>query len=122
MTTLPIISWFEIPAVNYDRAIQFYEQVFNVNLKREETDGMAMAIFPHADAQSAGAVVSCEAYKPNANGVCIYLYTTEFDAALQRVEKSGGKVAMPKMSIGPNGFIAHFIDTEGNRVGLHTNP
>lgn len=122
MTTVSIISWFEIPTANYDRAIQFYENVFNVTLKREEADGMAMAIFPHADAQTAGAVVSCEAYKPSSNGVCIYLYTTDLDAALLRVEKNGGKVAMPKMSIGPNGFIAHFIDTEGNRVGLHTNP
>lgn len=122
MTTPPIITWFEIPTTDYNRAIQFYENVFKVTLKQEETDGMAMAIFPHADAQSAGAVVNCDAYKPHANGVCIYLYSNDFDAALQRVEQNGGKVVMPKMSIGPNGFIAHFIDSEGNRIGLHVNP
>ena len=122
MTTLPIITWFEIPTIDYNRAVQFYERVFNVRLKQEEMDCMAMAVFPHADGQSAGAVVNGESFKPSADGVCIYLYSADFDAALQRVEANGGKVVLPRTSIGPNGFIAHFIDCEGNRIGLHTNP
>lgn len=122
MNITPIISWFEIPSANYNRAVQFYERVFKVELKHEEMDDMAMAVFPHAEAQSAGAVIHCNASKPDSDGVCIYLYSNDFDAALQRIENHGGKIAMPKMSIGPNGFIAHFIDTEGNRIGLHTNP
>ena len=123
MAASPIITWFEIPSVDYNRAVQFYETVFNSSLKHEEMDGMAMAVFPRAEeGQSAGAVVHCDAFKPSATGVCIYLYSTDFDAALQRIERNGGKVVMPKMSIGPNGFIAHFIDSEGNRIGLHTNP
>lgn len=120
MNTIPVITWFEIPSNNFDRAVAFYETVLNVALKREEMDAIAMAVFPHADGQAAGAVVSGAPYQPAADGVCIYLYSTDFDAALQRVEQNGGKVVMPRMSIGPNGFIAHFIDCEGNRIGLHT--
>ena len=122
MNTAPVITWFEIPSVDFDRAIGFYEAVLQVSLKREEMDAIAMAIFPHAEGQAGGAVVNGGPYQTNANGVCIYLFSADFDAALQRVEQNGGKVTMPKMSIGPNGFIAHFIDSEGNRIGLHTLP
>jgi len=122
MNATPVITWFEIPSQDYNRAVKFYEAVFKVNLNREEMDGIAMAVFPHNDGQSAGAVVSGAPYQPAENGVCIYLYSLDFDAALERVVQNGGKVAMPKMSIGPNGYIAHFIDSEGNRIGLHTNP
>lgn len=120
MKLTPIITWFEIPSSNFDRAVQFYEHVLNVSLKREEMDAIAMAVFPHSEEQSAGAVVHGAPYQPATDGVCIYLYSTDFDAALVRVEKNGGKVVLPRMSIGPNGFIAHFIDSEGNRIGLHT--
>jgi len=118
----PIISWFEIPSANYERALRFYETILNVQLKREEMDGIAMAVFPHDEQQTGGAVVHGAPYKPSQDGVCVYLFSADFDAAITRIEKNGGKVVLPKMSIGPNGFIAHFIDSEGNRVGLHTMP
>lgn len=120
MTPTPIITWFEIPSHDYNRAVIFYENVFKLSLKREEMEAIAMAVFPHTEGQSAGAIVHGAPYQPAADGVCIYLYSADFDDALLRIEKSGGKVVMPKMSIGPNGFIAHFIDSEGNRIGLHT--
>lgn len=122
MTSSPVITWFEIPSVDYARAVRFYENVFSVTLKQEEMDCIAMAVFPHAEGQSSGAVTHHETLKPSADGTCIYLYSADFDAALQRIEANGGKIVMPKTSIGPNGFIALFIDTEGNRIGIHTNP
>ncbi len=122
MTTNPITTWFEIPSANFDRAVHFYEAVFQVSLKREEMDGIAMAVFPHTDEQTGGAVVSGAPYKPSADGACVYLYASDFDAALLRIAQHGGTIVLPKMSIGPNGFIAHFIDSEGNRIGLHTMP
>ncbi len=117
-----VITWFEIPAQDFDRATQFYEKSFGLSLKREEMDAIAMAVFPHADGQTGGAVVHGAPYQPADNGVCIYLYTDEFDTVLQRIEQNGGKILMPRTSIGPNGFIALFNDSEGNRIGLHTNP
>lgn len=122
MNSAPVITWFEIPSVNFDRAVKFYETVLKVSLKREEMDAIAMAVFPHDEVQSGGAVVNGANYKPGADGVCVYLFSADFDAALQRVEQNGGKIVLPKMSIGPNGHIAHFIDCEGNRIGLHTLP
>lgn len=118
----PIVTWFEIPSSNFDRAIRFYETILNVQLKREEMDGIAMAVFAHDEQQTGGAVVHGAPYKPSTDGVCVYLFSTEFDVLIKRIEANGGTIVLPKMSIGPNGFIAHFIDSEGNRVGLHTLP
>jgi len=120
MNPTPIITWFEIPTLDYNRGVAFYEAVFKVTLQQEEMEGMAMGVFPHSDAQTSGAIVYCEQSKPQSDGVVIYLYTTDFDATLKRIEANGGKVVMPKTAI-PQGFIALFIDSEGNRVGLHTN-
>lgn len=120
MKPTPVTTWFEIPATDFNRAVAFYEKVFNINLEREEMDAIAMAVFPHRDAQTAGAVVHGGPYKPSPDGVCIYLYSDEFDGVLVRVEENGGQVILPRMSIGPNGYIAHFLDCEGNRIGLHT--
>lgn len=122
MKPTPVITWFEIPTTNFDRAIGFYENVFKVTLKREEMDGIAMAVFPHSEGQAAGAVVNGAPYQPSADGACIYLYSTDFDGALQRIQDNGGKVVLPKTSICENGVIALFIDSEGNRIGLHTQP
>lgn len=119
MSTSILLSWFEIPSVNYERAVKFYESVLQVNMIREEMGPIMMAVFPHEKGQTGGAVVHGAPYKPSRDGVCVYLYAADFDQALERVTHHGGSVIMPKMSIGPNGFIAHFIDSEGNRIGLH---
>jgi predicted enzyme related to lactoylglutathione lyase len=51
----------------------------------------------------------------------IYLDAGEdLTPVLGRVEPAGGKVVVPKTSIGEHGAIAVFIDSEGNRVGLHS--
>jgi predicted enzyme related to lactoylglutathione lyase len=55
-------------------------------------------------------------------GVVLYLNgDPDLDNVLNKVEGAGGKVVMPKVSIGDNGFMAFFIDTEGNKMGLHSN-
>lgn len=120
MSTTPVMTWFEIPSVDYHRAVRFYQTVFAVELKQEVMENMPMAVFPHQEGQTAGAVIHGESYQPSENGVVIYLYSTDFDRTLERVGANGGKVVMPKMSIGENGVIAQFMDTEGNRIGLHS--
>jgi uncharacterized protein len=40
---------------------------------------------------------------------------------LARVVPAGGSVLVPKTEIGNDfGFFAHFVDTEGNKLGLHS--
>ncbi|MBN8572207.1 MAG: VOC family protein [Ignavibacteria bacterium] len=118
------LNWFEIPASDIKRAIKFYETVFSVEMPQMEMGG-SMAFFP-ADMQNGkvgGAVVKSDMHKPSADGAVIYLNANpDLDIALSKVEKAGGKVVMPKTKITDEiGYMAFFIDSEGNKVGMHSN-
>lgn len=125
MTNKHAAVWFEIPATNYERAINFYETVLGVTLQREEIPGAPrMAIFPYDKEGGVGGSVmeAPEGCVPSAGGVILYLSAgDDLAGPLGRVESAGGKVTMPKTQISPEiGYIAHLIDTEGNRVSFHS--
>ncbi len=120
------INWFEIPVANYERAKKFYSTILGAELmdmpQTEEMTNMKYGFFPSVMEQGVGgAIVEMEGLKPSADGCTVYLNGGE-DLAdpLSRVEAAGGKVIMPKTAIGENGFIAQFIDTEGNKVAFHS--
>lgn len=118
------LNWFEIPASDIKRATKFYETIFSVEMPQMEMGG-SMAFFP-ADMHNGkvgGAVVQSDMHKPSADGAVIYLNANpDLDIALSKVEKAGGKVVMPKTKITDEiGYMAFFIDTEGNKVGMHSN-
>jgi len=115
------INWFEIPAANFDRAVRFYKEILKTEMQLEAMMGSEMAFFPSEDGVG-GAVVSGDGYEPTDKGSLVYLNGGEdLSAALSRVEKAGGKVIVPKTQISPEmGYFALFIDTEGNKVALHS--
>lgn len=116
------INWFEIPAKNLARAKAFYEAVLGIEMILPFPD-MKYAMFP-ADMQHGeigGGISEEEGFEPSQQGSLIYLNGgDDLDVPLSKVEAAGGKIIMPKTSIGPNGFMARFIDTEGNRVAFHS--
>ena len=115
------IDWFEIPSSDFKRATKFYEALFQTELRVEQTGPVKMAIFNDPNGESCGCVAHAEQYQPGPNGIVIYLDASpSIDAVIARIEPNGGKIQMPKLEL-PNdiGFIAHFIDPEGNRLGLH---
>lgn len=120
--TSRVIAWFEIPAHDLDRATRFYEAALDVSLQREVVGGVPMSLFGHGDADTGGCIVfNPPESKPHANGVLVYLNAKpSVTAALDRIEKAGGKKLGPAVEL-PNeyGYIGHFLDSEGNRVGLH---
>lgn len=115
------LNWFEIPANDIERAKKFYNRIFEIELvPMEAGDGFPMGMFPAEDGVS-GAVIQGEGYTPSAEGSVVYLNGgDDLNTVLNKVESAGGKIAMPKTDIGENGFVAYFIDTEGNKVGLHS--
>jgi predicted enzyme related to lactoylglutathione lyase len=119
-----VVNWFEIPAVDMDRAVKFWEGVLDTKLKRENFGGNDMAVFPHPNPlQTGGALVKRAQSKPSTEGTVVYLDVTgELDAAVVRAQKAGGKVIVPRTDIGNDGAFAIVLDTEGNSVGLHTQP
>lgn len=115
------INWFELPAANFERAVEFYNNVLDTELQKVQNGDMQMGFFPTKDQGTGGAVIHGNGSTPQADGTLVYLNGgNDLSVPLARVEKAGGKVLMPKTSIGENGFIATFMDTEGNRVAFHS--
>ena len=114
------INFFEIPVTDFERARSFYETVTGWKLDVMDMDGFQFGFFPRGEFMG-GAIVQGEGYQPSQSGTLVYLNGSEdFDGMLARAEKAGGSVAMPRTSIGENGFIGRFVDSEGNLVALHT--
>ena len=115
-----VISWFEIPVAQMERAIAFYEPVMQVSLRRENMDCAELAVFPHQDLAPGGALAKFEGITPSTQGAIIYLHTDDLTATLERVATAGGQCVFGPLELGQDiGTIALFTDSEGNRVGLH---
>lgn len=117
------INWFEIAATDLERAKKFYSTVFNINLEYVDFPGSpmyTMGVGMEA-AGAGGALVQSSNNTPSNDGTIIYFSCDDLSVEADRVEAAGGKLLFPKMSIGDYGFIAQFIDTEGNRVGLFSS-
>jgi uncharacterized protein len=122
------ISWFEIPAIDLSRAQKFYETIFNIQMIPFDTPNFQMRMFPVEDMMSGigGAISKAEGfYKPSAtDGPLVYLNANpDVQKVLDKIEAAGGKIVVPKTQISPEfGYMAVFVDTEGNRVALHSVP
>lgn len=117
------ITWFEIPALDYDRAKKFYSTILEVEITDMPMPEGKYGFFPHFkdDYGSGGGIMQHESMKPTTDGPNLYLDAGEdLSIALAKVEPAGGKIIQPKMAIGENGFMALFIDTEGNKMALHS--
>ena len=118
------VNWFEIPVDDLKRARTFYEAVLGIELIEQTTGPNAMAWFPMAQGATgaAGALIQGSGYVPSHDGSLVYIHVDEIDGTLARIDAAGGKRLLPRTSIGEHGFIAHFEDSEGNRVALHEAP
>lgn len=122
------ISWFEIAATDLNRASKFYETIFDITLNPLDLPNIKMRMFPLEDmmTQVGGAIVDSGGFhKPSAtDGPLIYLNgNPDVQKILDKVEAAGGKIMVPKTMISPEyGFMAVILDTEGNRIGLHSVP
>ena len=122
------ISWFEIPTQDIGRAQKFYEAIFGITMMPMDMPNIKMRVFPLDDMMTdvGGAIVDSGGFhKPSAtDGPLIYLQANpDVQIILDRVVAAGGSIMVPKTEISPEyGFMAVIIDTEGNRIGLHSVP
>lgn len=117
-----LVNWFEIPASDFGRAVNFYKSILDIEITETEMFEMQMGLFPSDGQNVSGAIVKGDMYKPSADGALMYLNGGEdLSGILGRVEKAGGTIIVPKTLINPEtGFMAMFTDTEGNRMALHS--
>ncbi|WP_295650009.1 VOC family protein [uncultured Mucilaginibacter sp.] len=118
------LNWFEIPASDIERAQEFYEAIFDIEMEpMPEMMGMKMVSFPAemGNGKVSGALASSPYHMPSAEGTVVYLNANpSIQDVLDRIEECDGQIQMPRTLISPEiGYMAFFIDTEGNRVGLH---
>lgn len=117
--TNPVVH-FEIPVSDMDRAIDFYEFPFGLELTPRDVDGYRMAFFPRGEGRpgASGALAMGDVYKPSKQGVILYFEVPDIDVVLQRAQARGGRQLYPKTDIGEAGLVAEIEDSEGNRIAL----
>lgn len=117
-----VLSWFEIPVINFERAQKFYESIFGFEMPIQNIQGYLMGFFPDIKNGSTGAIVKGDGYAPSMQGAVIYLYAgDDLNQVLSKIENARGKVLLPKTIITEEyGYFAFFADTEGNKIGLHS--
>jgi uncharacterized protein len=115
------VVWFDVPVADLDRAIAFYSAVLGKQMDKQVYPGMAMGILPHEGDIMGGCLYECQDNAPSDHGLLLYFNCDgRLDDAISQVEPKGGKVLQPKHGIGPHGFRALVLDSEGNRIALHS--
>lgn len=128
MKTENPVVWFEIYVNNLNRAKKFYETVFKLELNEMPMpdtgdDSMKMLFFPsdmESQNSASGALVKMDGFKAGNNSTIVYFKSDDSSIEEARVEKAGGKIFKPKMSLGDYGFMVLASDTEGNMIGIHS--
>lgn len=115
------VSWFEIPAYNHYRSVAFYNYIYGIQMTSVELNGFAMGFFP-AESGIGGAIVTGPGCVPSEIGPLLYLNGGEdLNNVLSKVNEAGGRVVMEKTFLSESaGYFAMFIDSEGNRLALHS--
>jgi predicted enzyme related to lactoylglutathione lyase len=121
------LCWTDIPVTNLDRAIKFYSAVLGNEVKKMSEAGLEYGLLPHEEQNASGCLCvgsdsGGSANQPSQNGPLIYLSVEgRLNDALKAARSNGGKVLEEKQQIGPHGFRAIIVDSEGNRLALHSS-
>ena len=114
------LVWFDIPVADLDRSRAFYAAVLGVPVTREKFDAYEFCVIDHKDGNG-GCLVLEPDHVTGKGGVLCYLNVDgRMRDAVQKVARNGGKVIEPAHPIGPHGFRAVVLDSEGNRIALHS--
>jgi uncharacterized protein len=121
-----VLTWFEIPVLDIDRARKFYETILDIEMVKRSDGNDESVFFPFnpnviqaTSGRITGVLSKTERNSPSGNGTVVYINASpSIQTVLDKVEQADGKIIVPKIKI-PAGFIAVIVDTEGNKVGLH---
>lgn len=115
------IVWVDIPVIILDRAINFYTALLGQTIHKETINNLSFGVLPHTDTDVSGCLYLSDDNRPSVQGPLIYLNVNErMDEAMGATERNGGKILNPKQPIGPHGFRTIILDSEGNRIALHS--
>lgn len=117
-----LISIVEISVTDFARAVKFYQTVLSISIEEMEMDGNQMGILPNEEGTVNVVLIKGNDYKPTTDGAVLYLNAgKDLQPMLDKIAQNDGQVIVPKTEISPEmGYFALFIDTEGNKLGLHS--
>jgi predicted enzyme related to lactoylglutathione lyase len=111
--------WFDIPVVDLDRALNFYRAVLGVRIDKQTIGDFSLGVIEHENGIGGCLVLNKE--EITAGGVLIYLNVNgRIRDAVSKVVPNGGSIIQDTHSIGPHGFRAVVLDSEGNRIAVHS--
>ena len=112
--------WFDIPVVNLERASKFYASVLDIKVDIIDSEGFTFAVLEHSEGNG-GCLVQNESEISSTQGIMLYMNVNgRIQDAVSKVGSNDGKIVKTTHSIGPHGFRAIIIDSEGNRIVLHS--
>lgn len=115
------IVWVDMPVVDLDRAISFYSAVLGNEVKKEAYEGCAFGLLPHANTNVSGCLIEVDESKITKAGPLLYFNVNgRIEAATEQAIAHGGSVDEPFMDMGAHGKRVVVIDSEGNRIALHS--
>ncbi len=117
-----MLNWFEIPVVDFERALDFYKAVLHLDkIDVESGPKHQVGFFTMYKNKVSGAIVKAKGYEPSKTGAIVYLNAyPDMDKTILRIKEAGGTIVVPKTLISKKaGYIAKFEDMEGNLLGLH---
>jgi predicted enzyme related to lactoylglutathione lyase len=116
------VVWCDIPVLDLERAVKFYSAVLGEPVKKEHFPGATVGILPHNDGEVGGCLLASAEEAPSTQGIMIYLNANgRLDEAIAAALANGGKIVQARHPIGPFGFRAIVLDSEGNRIALHSD-
>lgn len=107
---------FEIPADDAKRCTTFFTTVFGWEFNSWGDEDYFLTSAGDATQPGIGGAImkKKDPKQPLVNSISV----PSVDEYLEKVVAAGGAVALPKMSVPTVGYLAYFIDTEGNIHGL----
>lgn len=115
------IVWFDLPTINLDRAMEFYAAVLDCSVTKEQSKDGSISVLSHKDGEIAGCLFQNKDYPPSENGVLLYFNVDgRLKNAVTQAVTLGGSIVQDIHAISPYGYRAIIIDSEGNRIALHS--
>lgn len=117
-----IVTFIDIPSRDFGRAVDFYSQVFGYEIHAADVMGTQMGFFPSDWKNASAAIVYGPQYATSSEWVLVYLNALDkMDEILEKISTHWGQVLMPKTFVSDEvGYVAIFLDTEGNKLALHS--
>lgn len=132
------LVWFEISVEDLDRAMEFYENVLDVQIVKNNILGNNHAFFRNSNGTYDGALIQIPNHVPS-QSVKLFFKVRIMDEALELLDEYNGKIIKGPdllkqkgsdgvIKVGTNlidgelgGYICEIEDSEGNRLYLYSH-